>query len=100
MEPAFVAAQIDAVLDDIGADAVKTGMLSSAAIIEAVAERMERWGVKNLVVDPVMVAKGGDRLLREDAVAALRERLLPLALVVTPNLPQAEVLVGRPLRTR
>ena len=99
LAPRFVAAQIDAVLGDIGADAVKTGMLSSVAIIEAVAERLERWGGRNLVVDPVMVAKGGDRLLREDAVAALRERLLPLALVVTPNLPEAEVLVGRKIET-
>jgi len=98
MEPAFVAQQIDAVLGDIGADAVKTGMLAGAPIIEAVAERVKRWDVQRLVVDPVMVAKGGDKLLRDDAVDALRRRLLPLALVVTPNLPEAEVLVGRPLR--
>jgi hydroxymethylpyrimidine/phosphomethylpyrimidine kinase len=99
MEPAFVAAQIDAVLGDIGADAVKTGMLASAPIIEVVAERLQRWEVTSLVVDPVMVAKGGDRLLREDAVQALKEKLLPLALVVTPNIPEAEVLVGRELKT-
>jgi len=97
LAPSFVAAQIDAVLGDLGADAVKTGMLASAPIIEAVAERIEHWSVDNLVVDPVMVAKGGDRLLREDAVTALKERLLPLALVVTPNLPEAEVIVSRPL---
>jgi hydroxymethylpyrimidine/phosphomethylpyrimidine kinase len=99
MEPAFVAQQIDAVLGDIGADAVKTGMLSSAPIIEAVADRVKHWDVTKLVVDPVMVAKGGDKLLRDDAVAALRERLLPLASVVTPNLPEAEVLLGRELRS-
>jgi hydroxymethylpyrimidine/phosphomethylpyrimidine kinase len=99
MEPAFVAQQIDAVLGDIGADAVKTGMLSSVPIIEAVADRMQAWEVTALVVDPVMVAKGGDRLLREDAVEALRKRLLPLALVVTPNIPEAEVIVGRRLET-
>ena len=99
LAPEFVAAQIDAVLGDIGADAVKTGMLSSAAIIEAVAGRVQHWGVSKLVVDPVMVAKGGDKLLRDDAVAALKTRLLPLALVVTPNIPEAEVLVGRPLAT-
>jgi hydroxymethylpyrimidine/phosphomethylpyrimidine kinase len=99
LEPAFVAAQIDAVLDDIGADAVKTGMLAGASIIEAVAERLRHWRVDNLVVDPVMVAKGGDKLLHDDAVQALRETLLPLALVATPNLPEAEVLVGRPVRT-
>jgi hydroxymethylpyrimidine/phosphomethylpyrimidine kinase len=95
LEPDFVALQIDAVIGDIGVDVVKTGMLSSAAIIEAVAERLRHWSVPLIVVDPVMVAKGGDRLLREDAVQALREKLLPLATVVTPNLPEAEVLVDR-----
>jgi hydroxymethylpyrimidine/phosphomethylpyrimidine kinase len=99
LAPAFVAAQIDAVLADIGANAVKTGMLSSVPIIEAVAERIAHWGVSNLVVDPVMVAKGGDKLLRDDAVDALKAKLLPLALVVTPNIPEAEALVGRPLDT-
>ena len=99
LTPDFVAAQIDAVLGDIGADAVKTGMLASAPIIEAVAERIQRWDVRNLVVDPVMVAKGGDKLLRDDAVTALKTKLLPLALVITPNIPEAEVLVGRPLET-
>jgi hydroxymethylpyrimidine/phosphomethylpyrimidine kinase len=89
-----VAAQIDAVLDDIGADAAKTGMLSSAAIIEVVADRLRAHGPLPLVVDPVMVAKSGDRLLREDAVNALREMLLPLAVVVTPNAPEASVLAG------
>jgi hydroxymethylpyrimidine/phosphomethylpyrimidine kinase len=89
-----VAAQIDAVLEDIGADAAKTGMLSSAPIIEVVADRLRFHGVRNLVVDPVMVAKSGDRLLREDAVAALRDVLLPLAAVVTPNAPEATVLSG------
>jgi hydroxymethylpyrimidine/phosphomethylpyrimidine kinase len=98
MEPAFVASQIDAVIADIGVDAVKTGMLSSAPIIEAVADRLRHWDITTLVVDPVMVAKGGDKLLRDDAVNALRERLLPLALVVTPNIPEAEVLVGRPIK--
>jgi hydroxymethylpyrimidine/phosphomethylpyrimidine kinase len=90
-----IAAQIDAVIDDIGVDAVKTGMLSTAEIISTVADRLRHWGVLNVVVDPVMVAKSGDRLLREDAVAALKRDLLPLALVVTPNLPEAAVLVGR-----
>ncbi len=91
---AIIAAQLDAVLDDIGADAAKTGMLSSAAIIATVAEGVRRHGLTKLVVDPVMVAKSGDRLLREEAVAALRERLLPLALVVTPNIPEAETLAA------
>jgi hydroxymethylpyrimidine/phosphomethylpyrimidine kinase len=89
-----VAAQIDAVLEDIGADAAKTGMLSSAEIIATVADRLRAHRLAALVVDPVMVAKSGDRLLREDAVQALREQLLPLAAVVTPNAPEAEVLSG------
>ncbi len=91
---AVVAAQVDAVLEDIGADAVKTGMLSSAEIIGVVAERLRAHRTDRLVVDPVMVAKSGDRLLREDAVAALRELLLPLAAVVTPNAAEASVLAG------
>jgi hydroxymethylpyrimidine/phosphomethylpyrimidine kinase len=89
-----VAAQIDVVLEDIGADAVKTGMLSSASIVETVAGRLEAWGVDNLVVDPVMVAKGGHPLLQPSAVAAVKTHLLPLALIVTPNAPEAEVLSG------
>ena len=89
-----IRAQIDAVLTDIGADAVKTGMLSSSAIIECVADALEHWGVPALVVDPVMVAKSGDSLLQEEAVGVLRSRLLPLASVVTPNIPEAEVLTG------
>ena len=91
----LVRAQIDAVASDIGTDAVKTGMLSSAAIIEAVVEKIDEHGLGNLVVDPVMVAKSGDRLLREDAVEALRSLLLPRAAVVTPNIPEAEALTGR-----
>jgi hydroxymethylpyrimidine/phosphomethylpyrimidine kinase len=94
-----VAAQIDAVLEDIGADAAKTGMLSSASIVEVVADRLEAWGLTRLVVDPVMVAKSGDRLLQADAVEAIRRVLLPLALVVTPNRPEAEVLAGRSIAT-
>jgi hydroxymethylpyrimidine/phosphomethylpyrimidine kinase len=90
-----VALQIDAVLEDIGADAAKTGMLSSRSIIEVVVDRVEAWGVDKLVVDPVMIAKSGDRLLQIDAIAALRDHLLPLALVTTPNIPEAEVLSGR-----
>jgi hydroxymethylpyrimidine/phosphomethylpyrimidine kinase len=95
MPPDIVAAQIDAVVTDIRPDVVKTGMLASAAIIEVVAAKVREHALANLVVDPVMVAKSGDRLLREDAVAALRELLLPLCAVVTPNLPEAEVLAGR-----
>ncbi len=98
LSPEFVAAQIDAVVEDLGVDAAKTGMLASAPIIAAVADRVRRWGIgPALVVDPVMVAKGGDRLLREDAVRALVEGLLPLAAVVTPNVPEAEAIVGHPI---
>jgi hydroxymethylpyrimidine/phosphomethylpyrimidine kinase len=89
-----IAMQIDVVLEDIGADAAKTGMLSSASIVETVADRLEAWGVAQLVVDPVMVAKGGHPLLQQSAVAAVKERLLPLAAVVTPNIPEAEILAG------
>ena len=94
IEPAFIAQQIEVVLSDIGADAVKTGMLHSAEVIEVVAAGIERHaaGVP-LVVDPVMVAKGGHRLLLTEAEAALRGRLLPMAALITPNLPEAEVLV-------
>ena len=97
--PEFVAAQIDAVVEDIRPDAVKTGMLANAAIIEVVAAKVKEHALPFLVVDPVMVAKSGDRLLREDAVRAMRELLLPLADVVTPNIPEAEDLVGHPVRT-
>ncbi|MEE8274122.1 MAG: bifunctional hydroxymethylpyrimidine kinase/phosphomethylpyrimidine kinase [Alphaproteobacteria bacterium] len=93
--PEFVGAQIDAVMDDIRIGAVKTGMLSSVAIIDTVAAALHRHAPPAVVVDPVMVAKSGDRLLRADAVAALRERLVPLATVITPNLPEAAVLLDR-----
>ena len=96
---AVVRAQIDAVMSDIGADAVKTGMLSSSAIINEVAEGVRRHQIDKLVVDPVMVAKSGDRLLREDAVDAVLNQLLPLTYIVTPNIPEAEVLTGRSIRT-
>ena len=99
LPPALVRAQIAAVVDDIGVNAAKTGMLSSSAIIEAVAESIALHRIEKLVVDPVMVAKGGARLLRDDAVEALRRRIVPLAMVVTPNLPEAEVLLGRSVST-
>jgi hydroxymethylpyrimidine/phosphomethylpyrimidine kinase len=93
--PEFVEAQLDAVFSDIGVDAAKTGMLFSAQIIEAVAAFLERQPVP-LVVDPVLVASSGARLLRDDAVETLLGRLFPLATVVTPNLPEAEVLADLP----
>jgi len=92
LPPDFVGLQIDSVMSDIGADAVKTGMLSNKKIIKIINKKIKEYKVKNLVIDPVMVAKGGDRLLREDAVEALKEDLIPLAMVVTPNLGEAEVL--------
>jgi hydroxymethylpyrimidine kinase/phosphomethylpyrimidine kinase len=95
----LVRAQIAAVVEDIGVQAAKTGMLSSAAIIGTVAMAIEDYALRDLVVDPVMVAKGGAKLLRDDAVQALRERLIPLAAVVTPNLPEAEVLLERHVQT-
>ena len=94
LSPDLVAAQIDAVIDDIGADALKTGMLANSAIIEIVAEKIREHRLHNLVVDPVMVAKGGDLLLRPEAIESLRSRLIPLAVIVTPNLPEAEQLTG------
>jgi hydroxymethylpyrimidine/phosphomethylpyrimidine kinase len=95
----IISAQIDAVVSDLGVGAAKTGMLASSKIIEAVAAAIEAHGIRNLVVDPVMVAKGGAKLLRDEAIDALRIRLLPLAAVITPNLPEAEVILGRRIRT-
>lgn len=94
LPPAFVEKQIDAVLKDIGADAVKTGMLSSAAIADVVCSKLDEYNLKNIVVDPVMVAKSGDYLLKEDARLVVKEKLLPLAKLITPNLDEAMVLTG------
>ncbi|WP_448203032.1 bifunctional hydroxymethylpyrimidine kinase/phosphomethylpyrimidine kinase [Azospirillum sp. sgz302134] len=100
VDPAFVALQMKVVLEDIGADAIKIGMLANAAVIEAVAGEYEERAVNvPLVVDPVMVAKSGHFLLEPEAVLTLRKRLLPLAEVVTPNLPEAEALTDIPVRT-
>lgn len=90
----LVIAQIEAVVGDLGADAVKIGMLATAAIVEAVGAAIEALDLPHVVVDPVMIAKGGDRLLDDDAVAAMRSELLPRAHVLTPNVPEAEVLAG------
>ncbi len=93
--PSFAAEQITAVLTDIGADAVKIGMLYSAELIEVVAAELQKYAVQNIVLDPVMVAQSGDKLLQDDAIQALKDHLMPLADVVTPNLPEAEVLCAR-----
>jgi hydroxymethylpyrimidine/phosphomethylpyrimidine kinase len=98
--PDFVGQQMDAIFTDMGADAVKIGMLFSPELIDTVAERLERYEVRRIVLDPVMVAQSGDRLLQDAAVEAIRERLMPLAEVVTPNLPEASVLLDREIRTR
>lgn len=98
LRPALVGAQIDAVIADIGAHALKTGMLANAAIIDTVAKKIGEHRLQNIVVDPVMVATSGDLLIKKNAVAALRARLLPLATVVTPNIPEAEELTAMELR--
>jgi hydroxymethylpyrimidine/phosphomethylpyrimidine kinase len=100
ISPALVRQQILSVAGDIGIQAVKTGMLASAELVVAVADALREVGSPLLVVDPVFVSKHGDTLLADDAVAALRELLLPMATVVTPNLPEAEALTGRTITTR
>ena len=99
LPPEFVVLQLDAVLSDFGADAIKIGMLSTAPIIGAVADRLGAGERAPIVVDPVMIAKSGDQLLQPDARKALIERMLPLALVVTPNLPEAAALADLPVAT-
>jgi hydroxymethylpyrimidine/phosphomethylpyrimidine kinase len=99
LNPNLVGAQIDAIIDDIGADALKTGMLANKAIIDTVAKKIREHHLKNVVVDPVMVATSGDLLIQKNAVAALRNKLIPLATIVTPNIPEAEELTGMKLRT-
>ncbi|HZG61228.1 MAG TPA: bifunctional hydroxymethylpyrimidine kinase/phosphomethylpyrimidine kinase [Anoxybacillus sp.] len=91
--------QIESIGTDLGTDAVKTGMLFSSEIIQAVAEKIKQFGWKNIVVDPVMIAKGGAPLLQDEAVSALKNDLLPLATVITPNIPEAEVLTEMTIHT-
>jgi hydroxymethylpyrimidine/phosphomethylpyrimidine kinase len=96
--PSFAVQQIDAVLSDIGADAVKIGMLYSAELIAAVAEALKKHSARKIVLDPVMVAQSGDKLLQDDAIEAIKTHLMPLSDVVTPNIPEASVLCGRRLK--
>jgi hydroxymethylpyrimidine/phosphomethylpyrimidine kinase len=96
--PDFAVRQIEAVFTDIGADAVKIGMLYSAELIEAVAQALKRHGARKIVLDPVMVAQSGDKLLQDDAVDAIKAYLMPLADVATPNIPEASVLTGLSLK--
>ena len=97
VSPAFLGQQIDSVFTDIRPDAVKIGMVSSAALIAVIAEKLRRYGAQRVVVDPVMVATSGAKLLRDDAIHALTAELLPLATVLTPNIPEAEILSGLPI---
>lgn len=94
-----VSKQIESIGEDMGTDAVKTGMLFNAEIIKGVSEKIEYYKWKNVVVDPVMIAKGGASLLQLEAISALKQYLLPLALVITPNIPEAEVLTGMTIRS-
>ncbi|UCE52315.1 MAG: bifunctional hydroxymethylpyrimidine kinase/phosphomethylpyrimidine kinase [Desulfobacterales bacterium] len=96
--PSFAAEQMSAVFADIGADAVKIGMLYSAELIEVVAQQLQKHGAKKIVLDPVMVAQSGDKLLQDDAIEAIKIHLMPLVDVVTPNIPEAEVLLDRKLQ--
>lgn len=95
----FVRKQIELVLVDIGADAIKTGMLSNAEIIRKTAYMLKKHNIKNFVLDPVMVAKGGEPLLEEQAVSALKRDLIPLSTIITPNIPEAEVLSGLKIKS-
>jgi hydroxymethylpyrimidine/phosphomethylpyrimidine kinase len=97
--PDFIRAQIDAVFSDLDVAAVKIGMLSHPAVIAAVAAGLDKYQIKNVVLDPVMVATSGDRLLAPDAIEVLRRELIPRALVITPNLPEAAALLDAPLAT-
>lgn len=97
--PSFLANQIDCIFTDIRPDAVKTGMVSSAALIEVIVEKLTQYQAGNIVVDPVMVSTSGSRLISEEAVETLKNRLLPIATVVTPNIPEAEVLSRLSIKT-
>ena len=96
--PHFLAEQLDAVFTDIYPDAVKIGMVSSAELIGTIADKLQEYGARHIVVDPVMVATSGSKLLRDDAVDALTARLLPMAEVLTPNIPEAEILSGMSIK--
>ena len=97
--PAFLSAQLDAVFTDIFPDAVKIGMVSSADLIQVIAQKLRQYGARHIVVDPVMVATAGSRLLQQNALETLKSQLLPLAELVTPNIPEAEILAGIPIQT-
>ncbi len=98
--PEFLKEQLDAVFEDIYPDAVKIGMVSSTAIVNAIAERLHHYGAKNIVVDPVMVATSGSSLIKTDAIEALIEKLLPISTVVTPNIPEGEILSSMKIESK
>ena len=99
VSPDFLAQQLDSIFTDIRPDAVKIGMVSSTGLIEVIARKLREYRAENIVVDPVMVATSGSKLISDDAVAALKAHLLPLATVLTPNIPETEVLSGMTVRT-
>ena len=99
VSPDFLAQQLDSIFTDIRPDAVKIGMVSSTGLIEVIARKLREYRAENIVVDPVMVATSGAKLISDDAIAALKEHLLPLATVLTPNIPETEVLSGMAVRT-
>lgn len=94
LDPAFVAEQMDTIFEDIRVDSTKIGMVASAGIVAVIADRLRRYNCRNVVLDPVMIAKSGDKLLADDAIASLRTQLIPQARLITPNLPEAAALVG------
>ena len=96
----FVTGQIKSVLDDIGADAIKIGMLHSSELIRAIRDTLAGYDIKNIVLDPVMVATSGDKLLQDEAIETLKYELIPIARVITPNIPEAEVLLGRKINSQ
>ncbi len=99
LPPEFVEKQMDSVIPDIGVDAVKLGMLFSAELMQTVARKLKDYNVPNVVLDPVMVAQSGAKLIQDDAIEALKTHLIPLATLITPNIPEAEVLLGRSIKT-
>lgn len=96
----FVAGQIKSVLDDVGADAVKIGMLHSSELIRAVKGSLMHYGIKNIVLDPVMVATSGDKLLQDEAISTLKNELIPYTRIITPNIPEAEILLGAKIESQ
>ena len=98
--PAFLEEQLDNIFTDIYPDAVKIGMVSASALIESIAKKLQQYEAKNIVVDPVMVATSGSKLISDDAIATLKDKLLPLATILTPNIPEAEVLADMEITTK